>query len=746
MVSRVRDPKSLRSAHSGGTGTFERQADPAGTSSSSDGSISHSGLLSRLLARQEPPPQQYEGSAPAGSAGRSSHLKGPPHRGVVRTYALSVPDRQLAYRVWTCLAQKWGDANTGFPYLPQLYHLDCRVEEENVRSWKDLNSAANEDGHHQDTADENEEDLSIIRHNRAENQHSPGAAQVPSLAAEKGQQARRLLRLTDVGGAAVLEKADLRTELAEMLTRHTGDRSAYVRLVRVNWPYDACRRNLRAVNNTNVVEAQITEESPTVASFEEERKSIKPFTFCELFAGLGGFRIALQALGGSCVFASEIDPITQGVYAGRWGEKPPQTVVHDKKFPKKGEAPQPDGESSAIGPGKLHGDITKIPCEHIPAHDLLVGGFPCQPFSRLGFQDGFEDKLERGKLYLEILRILKEKRPKMFLLENVPGIADPFDNPDLKEQTEGAEGAAAGSGRKRASAATGELFQRKKRRVDSKSSHSSPLDVILDDLHLGGLYSVQAKIYSSAPLTAQNRRRVYFVGILREKGQKRRKIRFPEAITPDLKLRAADVICFGQPFFSIKNSSANSSSSSSSEKDSQRALRLSPTQFQTLFEKLPHLQQSGKSLPFVWPDTKLGPIVSHYGHSPQNGASALVTRPTNSLEGGVPRVLSREECFRVMGMNPAEFMPMMEADWIASNSRLLKKKASYKIIGNAVCPPVIAWLAEKVVLPAGGFVEKKGEVLGDCSSEGKGNIDKEKKLPVYLQLALDAVLGEVADC
>lgn len=86
----------------------------------------------------------------------------------------------------------------------------------------------------------------------------------------------------------------------------------------------------------------------------------------------------------------------------------------------------------------------------------------------------------------------------------------------------------------------------------------------------------------------------------------------------------------------------------------------------------------------------------------------------------------------MMGMNPADFLPAMETDWIASAtpssaapSPLRTKKAAYKIIGNAVCPPVIAWLAEKVVLPAGGFIKKKGRAG--------------RSLPVYLRLALEAV-------
>ena len=101
--------------------------------------------------------------------------------------------------------------------------------------------------------------------------------------------------------------------------------------------------------------------------------------------------------------------------------------------------------------------------------------------------------------------------------------------------------------------------------------------------------------------------------------------------------------------------------------------------------------------------------------------------------------MSFEEGLRVMGMNPKDFLPEMEEVWARqgfenSNQypyRTAVRKAVYSLIGNAVCPPVIAWLAEKVVLPAGGFV-KKGQ-----SDAGKA--DDENQVPAYLRLALDAL-------
>ena len=110
------------------------------------------------------------------------------------------------------------------------------------------------------------------------------------------------------------------------------------------------------------------------------------FRFIDLFAGIGGIRIPFQELGGQCVFSSEWDKFSQKTYFANFGEIPA-------------------------------GDITKIDAADIPDFDILLGGFPCQPFSQAGLHKGFEDT--RGTLFFEIERILNEKRPKAFLLENV---------------------------------------------------------------------------------------------------------------------------------------------------------------------------------------------------------------------------------------------------------------------------------------------------------------------------------------
>ncbi len=169
------------------------------------------------------------------------------------------------------------------------------------------------------------------------------------------------------------------------------------------------------------------------------------FTFIDLFAGIGGIRIAFEKAGGTCLFSSEYDPYPAKVYEDNFGEKPA-------------------------------GDITKIDEKEIPSHDILVGGFPCQPFSiagvskkgSMGKKHGFEDETQ-GTLFFDVARIIKYHKPKMFLLENVK---------NLKSHDKG-----------------------------------NTFKVVMKTLtHLG--YDVQEKIIDGGLLVPQHRERIYIVGTL----------------------------------------------------------------------------------------------------------------------------------------------------------------------------------------------------------------------------------------
>ena len=131
---------------------------------------------------------------------------------------------------------------------------------------------------------------------------------------------------------------------------------------------------------------------------KKETKTESEFSFIDLFAGIGGMRIAFEKNGGRCVYSNEWNKYCQQTYFANFGE-------------------QPDG------------DITKVNASDIPDHDILVAGFPCQPFSiagvpkknSLGRATGFEDKTQ-GTLFFDVCRIIKEKRPKAFMLENVKNL------------------------------------------------------------------------------------------------------------------------------------------------------------------------------------------------------------------------------------------------------------------------------------------------------------------------------------
>ena len=152
-------------------------------------------------------------------------------------------------------------------------------------------------------------------------------------------------------------------------------------------------------HNNETVQETIASAIMDFASREKKAEIRKyDFTFIDLFAGIGGMRIAYENAGGKCVYSNEWNKYSQQTYFANFGECP-------------------------------DGDITKVDARIIPDHDILVAGFPCQPFSSagvskkqsLGRPTGFEDKTQ-GTLFFDVCRILKEKRPKAFMLENVKNL------------------------------------------------------------------------------------------------------------------------------------------------------------------------------------------------------------------------------------------------------------------------------------------------------------------------------------
>lgn len=177
-------------------------------------------------------------------------------------------------------------------------------------------------------------------------------------------------------------------ELAQSIGLSTKDADFdYVLAVYTHWLHDQ--------NNDELIhileEKNISFEEPVRIHAPFENQNQHHFSFIDLFAGIGGFRMAMQNLGGECVFSSEWDKAAQETYFQNYGEVP-------------------------------YGDITQqVIKDRIPEHfNLLCAGFPCQPFSNAGLKRGIEDT--RGTLFYEIADILQNHQPEVVLLENVRGL------------------------------------------------------------------------------------------------------------------------------------------------------------------------------------------------------------------------------------------------------------------------------------------------------------------------------------
>lgn len=192
------------------------------------------------------------------------------------------------------------------------------------------------------------------------------------------------------------------------------------------------------------------------------------FTCVDLFAGIGGTRLAFQNLGGKCVFSSEWDGFAKKTYEANFGEIP-------------------------------FGDITEIEADEIPDHDILLAGFPCQPFSiagvskknSLGRKHGFLDETQ-GTLFFDIARILKSKRPKTFLLENVKNLVS-----------------------------------------HDKGKTFFIISETLKELN----YTIYYKVLDSKYFVPQHRERILIIGFDNTVFKGRQKFRFPELEDPGLKIR-----------------------------------------------------------------------------------------------------------------------------------------------------------------------------------------------------------------
>lgn len=334
------------------------------------------------------------------------------------------------------------------------------------------------------------------------------------------------------------------------------------------------------------------------------------FTFIDLFAGIGGIRLPFQRKGGECVFTSEIDKHAQKTYFANYGEYP-------------------------------SGDITQIQAKDIPDHDLLLAGFPCQAFSQAGLKQGFRDT--RGTMFFEIQRILAEKRPKMFLLENVKRLKT-----DKK----------------------GETFQTIYDILTGQHKDSIPDDVPMSEEAREALshklnYWVGYAVLRAADFGApQNRERIFIVGFNKDYFNKIENFdelfSFPKPTHS--KTRVGDILEDVPADDTVYTISDNLWAGHQKRKDQ-------------------HINKGngfGYSL-FNHDSAYTNTISARYY---KDGSEALIDQ---SQYGKNPRMLTPRECARLQGF-PEEFL-----------TDAVSKTQAYKQFGNSVCVKVIEAVAEQMV-------------------------------------------------
>lgn len=332
------------------------------------------------------------------------------------------------------------------------------------------------------------------------------------------------------------------------------------------------------------------------------------FAFIDLFAGIGGFRRGFQEAGGRCVFTSEWDRHAQTTYRANYGE-------HD-----------------------VHGDITAIPADDIPDHDVLLAGFPCQPFSiagvskknALGRKHGFECETQ-GTLFFDIERIIEAKQPKAFVLENVKNLQ---------------------------SHDKGRTFDVIRRTLAEK---------------LG--YRIAYRVIDARSFLPQHRERIFIVGLRSDM-----EARFDFA---DVKLPHPD---HGPRLGSILHTENGAELPEERFTDEfGRVLpkyTLTPALWQYLQDYAKKHKEAGNGFGFglVGPESVARTLSARYY---KDGSEILVRR-----ESGAPRRLTPRECARLMGFD----RPGREPFRIP-----VSDTQAYRQFGNAVAVPVVEAIAKALV-------------------------------------------------
>lgn len=339
---------------------------------------------------------------------------------------------------------------------------------------------------------------------------------------------------------------------------------------------------------------------------------VRTFRFIDLFAGIGGFRMAFERAGGECVFSSEWNDFAQTTYRANF------KLTHE-----------------------LAGDITKIPAEAIPAHDVLLGGFPCQPFSlagvvkkeSLGRKHGFLDETQ-GTLFFDVARIIEDRRPKAFVLENVKNLVSHD------------------KGR------TFEIIRTTLLKLD---------------------YDLEFKVIDAKPWVPQHRERIFIVGFRRDLGCRFdfTQMRIPPT-PPKLEaiLHPEDGSEAAEPPYTGENGIVD------------LKYVLTPNLWEYLKKYAERHRAAGNGFGFglFGPNDVARTLSARYY---KDGSEVLIRR-----KSGRPRRLTPRECARLMGFD----RPRQSAFYIP-----VSDTQAYRQFGNAVAVPVIEEIARVLVqrLPQG---------------------------------------------
>ncbi|WP_417231771.1 DNA (cytosine-5-)-methyltransferase [Brevundimonas sp.] len=333
-------------------------------------------------------------------------------------------------------------------------------------------------------------------------------------------------------------------------------------------------------------------------------KDVSAFTFIDLFAGIGGLRRGFESIGGRCVFTSEWDRFSQLTYRANF--------------------PDDDHE--------INGDITKVDVADIPAHDVLLAGFPCQPFSiagvskknALGRAHGFEDKTQ-GTLFFDVARIIAHHRPAAFLLENVRNLI---------------------------SHDKGKTFQTIK-------------DVLEQELG----YTIDCRVIDGRHWTPQHRERIFIVGFREDQG-----FRFADMKLPDAAPKLAEILHPGDGSevpdqrFTVGNSGRVAD---------RYTLTDNLWAYLQRYKEKHRAAGNGFGFGLVGPEDVARTLSARYH---KDGSEILVKQ-----EGKGPRRLTPRECARLMGFDDAQ-----GNDFIIPVS----DTQAYRQFGNSVVVPAVKAVAE----------------------------------------------------